>query len=403
MEAGRPVTGLYFRVIGRLILIYQYYIRMAELVATLPGTPPDAFVVKTRKVLAFDTEATGLDKLSKKERESLNEIKNVIVWGNLDVGIDPITKLPISEGDLPLISRFPNIIQFSYVLYDLDTHEYSMYNKYVSDDLDSNPLFPINDDSTHVTVKGALKKREEAMKEEKQSLMATKLEIINDFVGMLNANPGITLVGHNVAFDYRLMLAEAYRLSLKQENNVSYTEFVALMNSFATHCTCKSLNNSGARILNQKREWDRTTKKSNPVFHDGKAVVTGPRELVALDKLHEKLFRYIPKDLHDSLTDSIVTLRCYYRLMNPTSEGVVCGPGTPDIYLVEGKTTTPHLGTIQYHIKRITDNHEFLISQESLPGCEVTVLGGKRTRRKKRKSRKKKNASRKRRYPRYKK
>jgi DNA polymerase III epsilon subunit-like protein len=283
-----------------------------------------------------------------------------------------------------------------------------MYNKYVLDfQEDAEALF--QDANTHVTIKGALKKREDATKEDNRPLMATRLEIITDFIAILTKNPGITLVGHNVAFDYRMMLAEAYRLSI--DSKVSYTEVASLMGNFKTHCTCKSLNNNGAKIISQKKEWNSDVKQYVPVLSNGQPVME-PRGFVALQDLHEKLFGYIPKDLHDSLTDSIVTLRCYYRLMNPNPvTGVAfCGPGTPDIYLISGLTDTPHLGTIQSHIERITPDHSALESKMALeikahaPECKETevlpkALGGnrKRTRRKKQKSRRKKYTSRRRR------
>ena len=265
-----------------------------------------------------------------------------------------------------------------------------MYNKYVIDlQTDADAL--MRDSGTHETIKGALIKRKEAM-EKNPSLMATRVQIITDFLGMLRANEGITLVGHNVAFDHRMMLAEAYRLSLDPETKIEYEECKTLLKSFKIHCTCKSLNNIGAKIFSQKKKWEAGVLV--PVIDgDGKPVIE-PRGFVALHHLHEKLFGYVPKDLHDSLTDSIVTLRCYYRLMNPNpATGVAfCGPGFPgktDIYLVAGKTDTLELGTIQSHIERITPETD----------CTETVLGGnmKKTRRKKRKSRRKKYTSRRRR------
>jgi DNA polymerase III epsilon subunit-like protein len=326
----------------------------------------------------------------------------VIDWTNEDVGIDPKTKQPISDPitklpiSLPLIERFPNIIQFSYVLYDLDTHEYSMYNKYVLN-FQEDVVALLSNPGTHETIKGALIKRKEAMEEENQPLMATRLQIITDFLGMLTSNPDITLVGHNVAFDYRMMLAEAYRLSIEEDSEISYEGVAELMKTFKTHCTCKSLNNKGAKIFDQKKKWE-GGKPVPVVDKDGNPEKGEPRGFVALHNLHQKLFGYIPEDLHDSLTDSIVTLRCYYRLMNPKPEtGVAfCGPGSPDIYL-----NIPHLGTIQSHIERITPDESkiALESKAPAPECTDTVLGGnrKRTRRKKQKSRGKKYTSRRRR------
>jgi len=351
-------------------------------------------VVKKGKVLVFDTETTGLPKPSASEKKLLDDVAKDIDWENVDVGIDPKTKTRISG--LQLIERFPNLIQFSYVLYDLDTHEYSMYNKYVLDfQEDADAL--LSNPGTHETIKGALEKRNA-----NPSLMDTRLQIINDFVGMLKANPGITLVGHNVAFDYRMMLAEAYRLGIEQDSKVYYAEVADLMGSFKIHCTCKSLNNIGAKIFSQKKEWNSDVKQYVPVLSNGQPVME-PRGFVALDKLHQKLFGYVPEDLHDSLTDSIVTLRCYYRLMNPNPEtGVAfCGPGTPDIYLIAGETKTPELETIQSHIERITPDESKmdLESKAPAPECTDTVLGGnrKKTRRKKQKSRRKKYTSRRRR------
>ena len=251
-----------------------------------------------------------------------------------------------------------------------------MYNKYVIDlQTDADAL--MSDPGTHVTIKGALMKRKEAM-EKNPSLMATRVQIITDFLGMLRANEGITLVGHNVAFDYRMMLAEAYRLSLDRETKIEYQGYMETLEGFTRFCTCQ--NTLPAKIL---------------------GVDSNPKAFVKLMDLHEKLFGYVPTDLHDSLTDSIVTLRCYYRLMNPNpATGVAfCGPGIPDIYLVENKTNTSDLKTIQWHIERITPDRSALESRVPAPDCTETVLGGnmKKTRRKKRKSRRKKYTYRRRR------
>ena len=311
------------------------------------------------QVLVFDTETTGLPPRIGRDVEKQLEG-------------DPNESEPLWAS---IISQWPVTIQFSYIIYNLATNQYSMYNRYVEDMPAGMAEAFLSDPSTHYTVRGALEKRQEQIAKKtvgEPNLMATRREIMEQF--MRDLNQDIVLVAHNLQYDYKMVLAELYRLQLESGDGTFFKTHVGVLSSKPQYCTmCKAQKEKKALIKAKSKFgwWDKPPK---------------------LEELYNKLFGYIPitDNLHNSLIDSIVTLRCFYRLANSPPKIALCGVGAPDIYLVAGDPMGPVEKTLQEYIQQDitppgTDPNG--VGGPVAP-CEETRLGGgrrkRRTRRNKR-------------------
>jgi len=313
-------------------------------------------------VLVFDTETTGLPPRISRDVESQLE-------GN------PEESEPLWAS---IIAQWPVTIQFSYIIYNLSTNQYSMYNKYVEDMPVGMAEAFLADPSTHYTVKGALEKRQEQIAKKaagEPNLMATRREILEQF--MKDLNQDITLVAHNLKYDYKMVLAELYRLQLESGNGSFFRTNGILLDAKPKYCTmCKAQKEKKALIKAKSKFgwWDKPPK---------------------LEELYNKFFGYMPisDNLHNSLIDSIVTLRCFYRLVNSPPKIALCGVGAPDVYLVAGEPMTPVEKTIQEYIQQ--DITPLGINPNGVGGpvapCEETRIEGGRRKRKRRTRRNKQN------------
>jgi len=302
-------------------------------------------------VLVFDTETTGLPRVGRELEAQLER--------------SPAESEPIWS---TAISDWPFTIQFSYIIYNLDTNQYSMYNKYVEDMPEGLSEAFLADPNTHYTVRGALEKRAEQIAKKtggEPNLMATRREIMEQF--MIDLNQDITLVAHNLKYDYKMALAELYRMQL-ETGDVSYFKTQAgILSSKPQYCTmCVAQKDKKAKIKAKGKygkPWDKPPK---------------------LEELYNKLFGYDPiqGNLHNSLIDSIVTLRCFYRLVNSPAGVALCGVGPPDIYLAAGESMGPVEKTIQQYIEQ--DITPPGTDPNGVGGpvaeCIETILGGRKRR-----------------------
>ena len=109
-------------------------------------------------------------------------------------------------------------------------------------------------------------------------------EILPKFINVLNNCDCI--VGHNISFDINMVRAEMMRRGC-----VDY--FTMINKPF--HCTMKS-NIDYCKI--------------QVTSYTGRKYFKFPK----LMELHKKIYGYIPENLHNSLVDVIVCLRCYLKL-----------------------------------------------------------------------------------------
>ena len=197
------------------------------------------------KVLVFDTETSGL---------------------------------PEKDASIYDKSKWPYIIQLSYILYDLSNNSSLIKNNYIKLDESitiSQESFNIHNISREILnaqgihIVPALKEFNECLK-------------ICDIV-----------VGHNISFDKRLIFVECFRHNVTQyfiryEDNkkIHKPEFCTMKNT-TQFCKLERLS------------------KTNQVYN----------KMPKLSELYALLFpsEPLPKDLHNSLIDVAITLRCYIK------------------------------------------------------------------------------------------
>jgi DNA polymerase III epsilon subunit-like protein len=197
------------------------------------------------KVLVFDTETSGL---------------------------------PENGASIYDLSKWPYIIQLSYILYDLSNNSSLIKNNYIKIDesviitQESHNIHNISRESLNaqgINIVPALKEFNECLK---------KCDIV---------------VGHNISFDKRLIFVECLRHNIKQY----FTQFVANEKiQKPEFCTMKNT----AQFCKLER-----LSKTNQVYN----------KMPKLSELYALLFpnEPLPKDLHNSLIDVAMTLRCYVK------------------------------------------------------------------------------------------
>ena len=207
------------------------------------------------KIIIFDTETTGLPK----SRQSL--VTDTEEW--------------------------PHIVQFSYIIYDLTTNQIEVVSDHIiklEEDID----IPEESSKIHGITKKISDEKGVSIK-----------EVIDRFI--VDLSDCELLIAHNLEFDLNVLIVELIRMNRYAElleDNVSI-----------------DLNNSAyEKITNIKKycTMKETEKKCNikAVSQTGKEYTKYP----TLGELHYYLFKSYPKNLHNSLNDILICLRCFYML-----------------------------------------------------------------------------------------
>ena len=205
------------------------------------------------RVLVFDTETNGL--LPKR---------------------DPVTKLPV-------INEYPYILQLSFIVYNVKTREIEQtYNNYIK----VSEHVVINEKITEIT--GITKKMCER----------NGVSIVNALYEFYHAYMCCDrVVAHNFNFDKNMIELEILRnrdkLTTIPECPFLFNDMFNSVNNVDTFCTMQKTRNFCKIMINGK--YGPYTK--------------APR----LCELHEKLFAFVPKNLHDALVDTMVCLKCYLK------------------------------------------------------------------------------------------
>lgn len=192
------------------------------------------------KVLVFDTETTGL----------------------------PIGRNP-SVAD---VDKWPHIIQLSFILYESDTVDMIICKDHIIKLDDSVDISPESVRIHGITRSQSMRKGIDIR------------EALDDFNTALNQADCV--VGHNISFDKRMVMAESNRLHIPQyfTNNNGYGK--------KEYCTMKN-----SIVLCQ----------IEAVGRNGKTYYKYPK----LHELHQHLFTSYPNGTHDSMGDVLICLRCY--------------------------------------------------------------------------------------------
>ena len=124
-------------------------------------------------------------------------------------------------------------------------------------------------------------------------------DILNEFIEDISCNNVTAIVGHNISFDMNMLKIELLRLINNNEvsNKSIYIKMFYEVNyTNKSYCTMKKSVDL-CQIPAQRK--------------DGTTYYKFPK----LIELHKKLFNEEPNNLHNSLNDVLVTLRCYYKLI----------------------------------------------------------------------------------------
>jgi len=206
------------------------------------------------KVLLFDTETTGLiDK------------KIELHYGNLD--------------------KFPHIVQLSYVILDTDNFKHlKMYDRIIK--VDNNVLITEETSKIH-----GITNYISAM--EGVNINLALYELLTD-IDLID-----TIVCHNTEFDLTMLKIEIMRLIMNVRTGENMRDNLRrgidnITNVKGIYCTMKE----SIDLCNIERENKRGKYLKYPT----------------LTELHDKLFGVIPKKLHNSLNDVLISLRCFLKL-----------------------------------------------------------------------------------------
>jgi DNA polymerase III subunit epsilon len=196
------------------------------------------------KILVFDTETTGLP----------------------------------TERNASIIStsKWPYIVQLSYILYDTDEHMVIDYSDNIIKLPENVQISPESENIHKIT------------KEISQTKgIDIKQELIYFNKALLEAD---IIVGHNISFDKRVIMVECIRNKIEQNftlNNKRKPEY----------CTMKNSTNI-CKIITQNA--------------NGEEYYKYPK----LVELYKYLFNEEPAGLHNSMVDVLVCLRCYGKIKN---------------------------------------------------------------------------------------
>jgi DNA polymerase-3 subunit epsilon len=218
------------------------------------------------RVLVFDTETTGL----------------------------PETKIINPD----TLNKWPYIVQFSYIIYDTDLNE----------------IVEVKDFIVKVPIDVIISQESVNLHGITNEISAVKgitiEEVFNEFFFSFKNSDKI--VGHNISFDINMIKIELLRIIYFNRTNISNEEIKLckwnlhyLTNFKNISCTLQD----SIELCNIKA-----------VNKFGKTYLKYPK----LIELHQKLFETTPNNLHNSLNDILVTLRCFMMLQNGDDLNKTC-------------------------------------------------------------------------------
>ena len=239
------------------------------------------------KILAFDTETS----------DRAPYIPGTTTWVH--------SKKLLSIKDLKkeksmwstLLTKWPSIIQLSYILYDTENPgKYKIFNKYI--DIEEDVIISADSLAIHHISKDNISKMDTKNKTKIQDAIQEFLE---------DVKIADVVVGHNVAFDRKMIVSEILRLTKDYKDFVN-DDIIEMMNDKKFKCTqeitrpiCKLEHKNG-------KSW-----KSGKSGKNKKGKEYCKFKTPSLIEAYKYFFGCVPKleMLHDALIDAIITLRVY--------------------------------------------------------------------------------------------
>jgi DNA polymerase III subunit epsilon len=210
---------------------------------------------KNKRIMVFDTETTGL--FPKTDPNKVNKI-----------------------------SDFPYILQLSYVIYDTNQDCIVIeYNEYINVS-DKVAITPFITDLTGIT----------------KEMCKNGVDITDALSDFYLAYMSVDyVVAHNLSFDKRMIELELQRNMIELSIRVPHAAFMFndtynLIQNIQIQCSMQLGTKFCDTYLQGK---------------DGKTWKKPPR----LGELHKQLFGFEPKNLHNSLVDSKVAMKCYLKMV----------------------------------------------------------------------------------------
>jgi DNA polymerase-3 subunit epsilon len=225
------------------------------------------------KILAFDTETS----------DRAPYIPGTTTWVNSKKLLSIKNLKKKTSMWSTLLTKWPSIIQLAYILYDTDnpSTKTKIFNKYIDIEED----VKISEESLAI---------HHISHQKMESKDRAKIQdVLKEF--LKDVKEADTIVGHNVAFDRKMIVAELLRLTKNSED----PDIIEMMTDKKFKCTqeitrpmCK-LENTNTNGQNKKSYYKFKT----------------PRLIEA----YEHFFGCVPKQelLHDALIDAIICLRVY--------------------------------------------------------------------------------------------
>jgi len=242
------------------------------------------------KICVFDTETTGLPPILDGKDWNARNVNDMKLLDYDDL-------IKTSSVWKQVLSSWPSIIQLSYIVYDLETPSKSkIFNKYID----------ITDDIVIAESSAAIHHidRDKISREppEKKALIA---DAVDEFMNDIMDPDVVTVVGHNVQFDRKAVIAELLRLSGANVGAETEKQLQFLMNNKKFTCSMEVT----APICNIQIAVNYKDKKTgeDKVFYK----VKSPK----LIESYQYYFGYSPDGdaLHDALIDVILCLRVFIK------------------------------------------------------------------------------------------
>ena len=176
---------------------------------------------------------------------------------------------------------WPHIVQFSYIVFDTESNEIVKIKDSIIKVPDG---FIIADENAKI----------HGITTEISLAQGTSLQpVLEEFFTDFDAADHI--VGHNISFDINMIKAELQRLIMNSSNEKLQEYLTKINTSTKFYCTMQETIELCAIELKDK--YGRPYKK-----------------FPKLVELYQKMFGVTPKNLHNSLNDVIVCLRCFIKL-----------------------------------------------------------------------------------------